>query len=157
MEVLNFHPIIGKIDDPEGWEVVLDSTNWLEARFSNHAGGISRPVENSDIERTGMLVPFFEEFKLFFGDNNPVVEASQLEELLDDPKLRNRITEGEWRGIKRINLAMAETWFDEKGHFKGFSEQEQKADDAQWKEDTEAKQELQKQRKTLGLNGKEDL
>lgn len=141
MEVLNYHPIVGKIDDPDNWEVVIDSSNWIESRFEHNRDRISRPVTNSDIERAGMLVPFFEEFKLFFGNNNPVVEASQLAELLDDPKLRSRITKGEWKGIDRINAAMAETFFDKDGHFKGYSEQDQKADNAQRKRDIEAKRE----------------
>ena len=153
MDVLNFHPIVGEIDKPDDWKTILDvSANRFEMLASGRAHYRSRAAENEDITRTLLLVDAFNELNLFFGNNNPVVEAVQLEKLEDDPKLRSRLTDGERRGIERVNLAL-NTEMDAVFGEKDFDFVRAKgADDTQWKEDVEAKREMRKIRASRDLH-----
>lgn len=146
MDVLNFHPIVGEIGKPEEWEAIIDART-TKSEMWDRFSICSRPVEDRDITRTLILADVFAELNLFFGNKNPVVEAILLEKLEDDPKLRDRLTEGERRGIKRINEAeRADTvaFFGGKLDLTKLKD----ADDAQWKDDIEAKKDALTRRDT---------
>jgi hypothetical protein len=93
MDCLDFNPIFGDADSPDMWYVPQSD------------GGQQTPTDQ-DIERSGWLSLSIEHLKNFYGNRNPVGDIIDLSLIYDNPRTRERLTNGEKSGIERVNRVM---------------------------------------------------
>lgn len=105
MKEREFKPIVGKFDHPEDWKVL----EWPEPSKSLLDRREEGPVSNLDIDRSGRLSYLLPDLMRDFyeepGSTNPVTMFSRYHNLFLDPELKDRLTEGEKKGIARIDKA----------------------------------------------------
>ena len=93
MEIKKFYPVVGPVENPDEWEVVIDKTT-------------KRPAEDTDILRSKFLGERLNSLNRFIGDSstNPVCHASKLEEL-ERMGLGDRIKADEIAGLRKLKQA----------------------------------------------------
>jgi len=69
-----------------------------------------RPAENWDIIGSMLVGELIESLEQSRGKYNPAIKAASLAILDSDPRFKDRITEGERKGIKRLQEAI--DWFN---------------------------------------------
>jgi hypothetical protein len=109
--IKKFSPIIGELGEPERWkavEIIHPLTqNWKKSP-------IERPVEDQDIVRVFESIFDLSWLNRFtnvtttapLNGGNPIQKAISYANLYSSPELIQRLTEGERKGIERINEAI---------------------------------------------------
>jgi hypothetical protein len=106
MDIKDFCPLVGKLDRPDDWKVFKLEKNRVQGEPTR---GEERSANDMDVKRAGMLNHMLMLLRMFYekpGTVNPVSSAMACASLLRFSELKDRVTEGEKRGIERITKAM---------------------------------------------------
>jgi len=93
MKTLKFMPIVGKVDQPEGWKIKSNS-------------GIEYPVSDMDIDRSLTIKKIIDDIMPYHGWYNPIDSVLELSRMESIPELKNKITEGDRKGLERVREAL---------------------------------------------------
>jgi hypothetical protein len=88
MEIMKISPLTGEIDKPEDWTT------------------LGKPAKDIDIWWAFLLYRQLDHFRSFYGNRNPITEAQMIYLLNGDEKYRDRVTEEERAGLRRIRSAL---------------------------------------------------
>jgi hypothetical protein len=106
-----FCPVFGDLEKPEEWKILDWNVVGEALKYGDEDRDLLfRPAEERDIARAVMLIDVI---KKIVGDSsnlvlevnrvNPIDVAMSLAGIYSNPDLRQRLTEGEIRGIEKIN------------------------------------------------------
>jgi hypothetical protein len=95
MEIKKFYPVVGPIENPEKWEIIIEET-------------IKRPAGDDDIERTKLLGERLNSLSRFIGDTskNPICRALKLDKL-ERMGMGDRIKDDEKAGLEKLKQVSA--------------------------------------------------
>jgi hypothetical protein len=88
MEIQNFSPLIGEIENHENWVTP------------------EGPAKDIDVWRAFLLDRQLDHFQRFYGNRNPITQAQTIHLLNSDEEYRDRVTEEERAGLRRIRSAL---------------------------------------------------
>lgn len=93
MDTLKFMPIVGKVDQPEGWK-------------KRSSSGVEYPVSDVDIDRSLSLKKSIDDIISYYGQDNPIGSVLELSRMESIPELKNKITEGDRKGLERVRVSL---------------------------------------------------
>ena len=111
--IKKFGPIIGELEEPEKWKTI-EATKPKRSESWKKFSPIERPVEDRDIVRAVESMADLLWLNTFANatilapikGGNPIEKAMHYSKFRSIPALSQRLTEGERKGIDRINLAL---------------------------------------------------
>jgi hypothetical protein len=113
-------PIVGKLEEPEKWKTVETTTPKRSETWKKFSP-IERPVEDRDIVRAVESIADLLWLNTFANatilaplkGGNPIEKAMHYSRFYSIPALSQRLTEGERKGIERINQALKKYDYNE--------------------------------------------
>jgi hypothetical protein len=101
MDVRNFYPLKGKLENPEDWKIVISRSPGQNPN--------ERPATDVDIDRAWILETFFDGMNTHFdtiGGKSPIRSGEFYFTLLEHPTLKEKVGPKEMRGLERILKAV---------------------------------------------------
>ena len=118
--IKKFGPVIGELEEPEKWKTI-EATKPKRSESWKKFSPIERPVEDRDIVRAVESMADLLWLNTFANatilapikGGNPIEKAMHYSRFHSIPALSQRLTEGERKGIERINQALRKYHYNE--------------------------------------------